>query len=136
MRSYKRIERCIARYLASRYRKVAEIGIGANIDVAVMLRSAGIDVIATDRYLPQGTDLPIPVAVDDIFNPCDSLYRGAEALYAIRPGPEMVPPLIALARRISADLLVYHLGGELHGDGGEVIDCGVILHRYHRAGDA
>jgi len=133
MRSHKRIERCIARYLASRYRRVVEVGIGTNTDVAAMLHSAGVGVVATDRYLPQ--DLPVPVVVDDIFDPTESLFRGAGAIYALRPGVEMVPPMIALARRVSADLLVYHLGGEVYGDGGEVIDCGVILHCYHRAGD-
>jgi hypothetical protein len=53
-------------------------------------------------------------------------------MYAIRPAVEMVPALIALARRLDCDLIVYHLGFERYGNGGEIIDCGVILHRYHR----
>jgi hypothetical protein len=43
----------------------------------------------------------------------------------------MVPPLITLAERTGTDLLVYHLGNEVYGTGGELIECGVILHRYH-----
>jgi hypothetical protein len=42
----------------------------------------------------------------------------------------MIPPLISLARAAGADLVVYHLGFETYGDGGEKIDCGVVLHRY------
>jgi len=67
-----------------------------------------------------------------VFSPDEELYRRADLIYAIRPGVEMVPALIALASRTGADLLVYHLGNEIYGDGGEIIDCGVILHRYHR----
>jgi len=49
----------------------------------------------------------------------------------MRPPPtDMVPPLIDLAKTVGCDLLVYHLGFETYGDGGETIDCGVILHRY------
>ena len=44
----------------------------------------------------------------------------------------MIPPLIALAQQVNCDLLVYHLGFESYGKGGERIDCGVLLHRYHR----
>ena len=60
---------------------------------------------------------------------------GADLVLAIRPGVEMVPPLIALARRCDCDLLVYHLGDEVYLDGGERIPIeGAILHRYHRGG--
>jgi hypothetical protein len=44
----------------------------------------------------------------------------------------MIPPLISLAGRINCDLLVYHLGFELFGNGGEKIECGVLLHRYYK----
>ncbi len=27
---------------------------------------------------------------------------------------------------------VYHLGFEVYGDGGEIIDAGIVLHRYYR----
>jgi len=71
------------------------------------------------------------VARDDVFSPDTGLYQGADLIYAIRPGVEMVPALIALAERTGADLLVYHLGNEVYGTGGEIVDCGVILRRYH-----
>ena len=69
---------------------------------------------------------------DDIFEPDLSLYRGADLLYAIRPAVEMIPPLMAIARAVESDLVVYHLGFEMYGDGGERLDCGIILHRYVR----
>ena len=53
-----------------------------------------------------------PFRVDDVFSPEFSLYEGADVIYAIRPAIEMVPPLLALARAINSDLLVYHLGFE------------------------
>lgn len=76
----------------------------------------------------------LTVVTDDVFEPDIRLYEGADLIYAVRPGVEMVPPLIALADRIDSDLLVYHLGCEIYGgDGGEVVDCGpVLLHRYRR----
>jgi uncharacterized UPF0146 family protein len=132
MRPYKRIERCIALYLAPRYRNVVEIGVGANFEVARALSARGVQVTCTDIH-PQIPPTPdIGFSVDDIFRPNESLYRGADLLYAIRPGVEMVPPMIELARHIDVELLVYHLGNELCGKGGEIIECGVPLHRYHR----
>ncbi len=132
MGDYKHIEALIARYIAARYHCVVEVGVGANTAVARHLAEAGLEVRCTDiREIPPGEGL---VCVsDDIFHPSIDLYRGADLLYAIRPGVEMVPPLIALAHRCDADLLVYHLGNEIYGRGGELIDCGVVLHRYFRS---
>ena len=130
MGSYKRIERLIGDYIRKTYRCVVEVGVGENPGAALMIRDAGIPVRVTDiRPLPSMDG--IRVVQDDIFSPDEGLYRGADLIYAIRPGVEMVPPLIALATRVDADLLVYHLGNEIYGGGGEIIDCGVILHRYH-----
>jgi uncharacterized UPF0146 family protein len=132
MRPYKRIERCIALYIAPRYRKVVEVGVGANFEVADALAQQGIEVTCTDiRYQTSPTP-DIRFYVDDIYQPTKSHYRGSDLLYAIRPGVEMIPSLIDLAREINTDLLVYHLGNELYANGGEVIECGVSLHRYHK----
>jgi len=130
MGSYKRIERLIGEYIGRTYRCAVEVGVGENPAAALMVREAGIPVRCTDIRPPPSMD-GIRVAQDDIFSPDERLYQGADLIYAIRPGVEMVPPLIALATRVDADLLVYHLGNEIYGNGGEIIDCGVILHRYH-----
>ncbi|HUU74636.1 MAG TPA: UPF0146 family protein [Methanoregulaceae archaeon] len=127
---HKHIEHFFGDYIARNYRKVAEIGIGKNITAALIIREEGLDIFCTDIRTEFCRE-DIPVIMDDIFSPRIMLYSGLELIYSIRPAVEMIPPMIALARRVGADLLVYHLGFEGYGDGGELIDCGVILHRYH-----
>jgi len=129
MGSYKHIETCIGEYIAGHYRSVVEVGIGRNITAAQIVHAAGVHIRCTDIRDP-GVPAWLSFRTDDIFQPKHGLYEGAEVIYAIRPAIEMVPPLIALARAINCDLLVYHLGFELFEDGGERIDCGVLLHRY------
>jgi uncharacterized UPF0146 family protein len=131
MGEYKRIERLIGEYIGRNYRSVVEVGAGGNLTAARLIRDAGVPIRCTD-IRPGPPDDGIPVVQDDIFSPDEGLYRGADLVYAIRPGVEMVPPLIAIAMRTGADLLVYHLGNEIYGDGGEILDIGVVLHRYHR----
>jgi len=129
MGSYKHIETCIGEYLVKHYTNAVEVGIGKNMVVARILHDAGLSIRCTDVK-----DLPVPhwltFMIDDIFSPDITRYKGVDVIYAIRPAIEMIPPLIALARTINCDLLVYHLGFESYGNGGEKIDCGVILHRY------
>jgi len=131
MGDYKHIETCIGKYIASHYTRAIEIGIGRNEEAAKIVSSTGALMRCTDVKAP-GISGGLPFFLDDIFSPDDSLYTGAEVIYAIRPAPEMIPPLIRLAERINADLIVYHLGFESYDNGGEIIDCGVLLHRYHR----
>ena len=130
MGPYKRIERLIWDYIKRTYRCAVEIGVGENLAAARIIRDAGVSIRCTDIRSVR-SEPGIPVAEDDVFSPRDTLYEGADLLYSIRPGVEMVPPLIALAERTGADLLVYHLGNEIYGTGGELVDCGVILHRYY-----
>ncbi|MDD1718639.1 MAG: hypothetical protein LUQ25_01140 [Methanoregulaceae archaeon] len=135
MGEYKRIERIVGAYIASRYKNVVEIGVGSNPVAARIIHDNGISVRCTDiRCVPpvQG----IICLEDDIFSPDPALYRGADLIYSIRPAVEMVPPMISLARVVDADLLVYHLGFEYWRDGGELIDCGVPIHLYHRRSEA
>jgi hypothetical protein len=131
MGSYKHIETSIGRYIAAHYASPVEVGVGRNPDAAAIIRAAGIPVRCMDIRdfsLPDG----ITFALDDVFEPDLHFYTGADVIYAIRPAIEMVPPLIALAQRVGCDLLVYHLGFETYQDGGDCIDCGVLLHRYYR----
>ncbi len=132
MGSYKHIETCIGEYMVKHYTNAVEVGIGKNMVVARILHDAGLSIRCTDVR-----DVPVPewltFRIDDIFSPDISWYKGVDLIYAIRPAIEMIPPLIALARTINCDLLVYHLGFESYGNGGEKIDCGVILHRYFQS---
>jgi uncharacterized UPF0146 family protein len=131
MDEYKHIETCIGRYIADNYLHAVEVGIGKNTDAAQILSRAGILLRSTDiKKMPVPDDLAF--ITDDVFSPDISQYLGADVIYAIRPAIEMIPPLIALAERVNCDLIVYHLGFESYGNGGEKIDCGIILHRYFR----
>ncbi|MFA4849877.1 MAG: UPF0146 family protein [Methanoregula sp.] len=130
MGDYKHIETCIGKYIASHYARAIEVGIGRNEEAAKIVSCVGALVRCTDVN-PFGISSSLPFSQDDIFSPDYSLYTGAEVIYSIRPAPEMIPPMIELARRINADLIVYHLGFESYENGGEIIDCGVLLHRYH-----
>ena len=130
MGDYKHIEKCMGNYIASHYTRAVEVGIGRKEDAAIIVSGTGALIRCTDVKTLE-ISCGLPFAQDDIFSPDDSLYTGAEVIYAIRPAPEMIPPLMELAERIDADLIVYHLGFESYENGGEIIDCGVLLHRYH-----
>lgn len=132
MSTPRQTEQEIGRYIAGHYRDVAEVGVGNNFEAALVIREAGVTILCTDiraRDPPPG----IRFVRDDVTRPETNLYRGKDCIYAIRPGEEMMHPLIALASEVGADLLVYHLGFEIYGDGGEIIRVGsVVLHRYVR----
>jgi uncharacterized UPF0146 family protein len=131
MGEYKHIETCIGEYIAAQYDTAVEIGVGKNTTAALIITGAGKTIRCTDICEVPMNGKPA-FAVDDIFDPDPEIYQGTEVIYAIRPAVEMVPPMIALAKRVNADLLIYHLGFECYEDGGERIDCGVVLHRYYR----
>jgi uncharacterized UPF0146 family protein len=129
MGTYKDIEEKFASFIRAHYCCPVEVGIGRNPDVALRLTAAGLPVTATDiveREVPP----PVRFVIDDICAPDISLYRNADLVYAVRPGVEMIPCLMDTARAVGADCIVYHLGNEVYLDGGEVIDAGIILHRY------
>jgi uncharacterized protein len=134
MGSYKHIENSTGGYIASHYLHAVEVGIGKNTTAADMLARAGVLLRCTDvKHLEHPAHLNF--VRDDVFDPDPSLYEGADVIYAIRPAIEMVPPLMAIARMANSDLIVYHLGFEVYENGGERIDCGVILHRYFRSSE-
>ncbi|MDO5843532.1 MAG: UPF0146 family protein [Methanocorpusculum sp.] len=122
------IERCVAEYILKNYTSAVEVGFGGKTTAAEFLVERGVSVLCTDVH---SYDSAVPCVVDDCFEPDLSLYKGADVIYSIRPGCEIVPPMIELARKVGCDLIVYHLGFELFEDGGEKIDAdGVILHKY------
>lgn len=123
------IEKAVGAYIQAHYHSAVEIGFGGKTAAAEILQNAGIPVLCTDVH--EYKDVCVACVVDDCVEPNLSLYRGADVLYAIRPGIEIVPALISLARTVNADLIVYHLGFEIYQSGGESIDLGVcMLHRY------
>ncbi|MDV0441562.1 UPF0146 family protein [Methanorbis furvi] len=123
------IETKVGEYICNHYRSAVEIGFGGKTTAAEIIQHAGIPILCTDIHAYQNT--AVPAIVDDVFTPTLSSYADADVVYAIRPGTEIVPPMIALAERIGADLIVYHLGFELYENGGERLDAdGILLHRY------
>ncbi|WFN37292.1 hypothetical protein L1994_02580 [Methanomicrobium antiquum] len=133
MENHKGIEEKIFSHLKKypKTTKIIEIGIGKNFYVAEKLHHEGYLIKASD--IKKNPDLTsISYRTDDIFSPDISLYTDADLIYSIRPGVEMMPALIEIAKKAECELLVYHLGNEIYKDGGELIDCGVILHRYYK----
>jgi len=103
----------LAEYIALRYRRVAEIGIGNYTAVAEYLASRGVKVIATDiRDVKTNVDF----FIDDIRDPKIELYRGVELVYSIRPPPELFSFIKQLANRIEADCIIKPLHGD-YADG-------------------
>lgn len=100
----------LADYIASKYNKAAEIGIGHFPDVADALLKRGLTVFATDIhpfYFPG-----FRVYADDITSPDLSIYEGTEILYSVRPPPELLPHLIKLGKMIRADIIIKPLSSE------------------------
>jgi uncharacterized UPF0146 family protein len=123
------IEKDIGEYIRDHYLSAVEIGFGGKTIAAEIIRDAGIPILCTDIHPYQTTT--VFTIVDDVFSPTLPYYLGVDVLYAIRPGCEMIPPMMKLAKTAGTELIVYHLGFELYGDGGESIDFKDIqLHRY------
>jgi hypothetical protein len=113
-------------YLSRRYRRVVEVGIGSYPGVARALQDRGLTVTATD--IDPRTE-EVPVVRDDLWEPRLEVYRDAQAIYAIRPPPELLPPLKELARRLAVDLIVKPLAGE-PCDGQLVSTAGSFFYVY------
>ena len=113
-------------YLSRRYRRVVEVGIGTYSRVACALQDRGLIVTATDiNPRTEG----VPVVRDNLWEPRMEIYRDAQAIYAIRPPPELLPPLKKLARRLAVDLIVKPLAGE-PCDGRVVSGDGTFFYVY------
>ncbi|WAI01860.1 UPF0146 family protein [Methanogenium organophilum] len=130
MGNYKHIEEHFSRFIIEHYRSATEVGVGRNFTVAESLAKAGVAVRTTDIF-PQEPPEGIAFLRDDVCAPDTAWYRGSELIYAVRPGIEMMPCIIALARSVNADCVIYHLGNEIYERGGRIIDCGVVLHQYY-----
>jgi uncharacterized UPF0146 family protein len=95
----------------SRYDTLVEVGIGDRHDVALGLAERGCRVTATDIYersLPES----VRFVRDDVTDPDRSIYRGADAVYALNCPPELQRPLASIARTADAVCLFTTLGGD------------------------
>ncbi|MCS7130500.1 MAG: UPF0146 family protein [Archaeoglobaceae archaeon] len=100
----------LAEFIAERYRRVAEIGIGNYTAVAELLASLGVKVIATDV---RKVHTKVDFYIDDIRNPNLEIYRGVELIYSIRPPTELFNYIRALAIKLKADCIIKPLYGDL-----------------------
>jgi uncharacterized UPF0146 family protein len=95
----------------SRASKIVELGVGSRIDVAEKIKKSLplVEVLVTDKdeswVRKHGTGQVRAVA-DDVRFPQTPIYQNASLVYSIQPPFEIVEPMILLARRIGADLLV------------------------------
>ncbi|TKR25632.1 UPF0146 family protein [Natronomonas salsuginis] len=95
----------------SRYETLVEVGIGNRPDVAAGLADRGCRVTATDVYNRSVPDT-VRFVRDDVTDPDSSLYRDADAVYALNCPPELQRPLAEAAGTAGADCLFTTLGGD------------------------
>ena len=133
MGSYKHIETCIGEYIAKNYINAVEVGIGENTEAARILLDAGARVRCTDVKDNAGPEWLcfISMMYFHRISPC----TGSRCHLRDPPCHRNDPPAARACRKIDCDLIVYHLGFESYGNGGEKIDCGVVLHRYYKASE-
>ncbi|CCQ35230.1 UPF0146 family protein [Natronomonas moolapensis 8.8.11] len=94
-----------------RYGALVEVGVGVRPSVAVGLAERDCRVVATDVH-----ERSVPGAVrfvrDDVTDPDLSVYRGADAVYALNCPPELQRPLADVAEAVGTDCLFTTLGGD------------------------
>jgi uncharacterized UPF0146 family protein len=95
----------------SRASKIVELGVGSRIDVAEKIKKhlPMAEVLVTDKdesWVRQHMTSRIRAVADDVRFPQTPVYQHASLLYSIHPPFEIVEPMVLLARRIGADLLV------------------------------
>ena len=94
-----------------RHERLVEVGVGRRSDVAAGLADRGRTVTATDvheRSVPEG----VRFVLDDVTDPDEAVYAGADALYALNLPPELHRPLVALAERVNAACYFTTLGAD------------------------
>ena len=95
--------------------KVVEVGIGFQFKVALRLIELGYEVLAVDwnpESVERARKLGINAVKDDVFNPNLELYRGARAVYSVRPTPEIVAPILELGRKLRVPVYILPLAGD------------------------
>jgi len=94
-----------------RYDHLVEVGVGARPAVAGRLAKRGCRVAATDIY-DRSVPKPVRFVRDDVTDPDPSVYRGADAVYALNCPPELQRPLADVAEAAGAACLFTTLGAD------------------------
>ncbi|SRR6266705_5175815 len=95
----------------SRASKIVELGVGSRIDVAekIKKRLPLAEVLVTDKdeaWVRRHKMGQVRAVADDVMFPQTPIYQDASLLYSIHPPFEILAPMVDLAGRIGADLLV------------------------------
>ena len=104
--------------------KIVELGVGSRIDVAEKIKKhlPLTEVLVTDKdeaWIRKHMTGRVRTVADDVMFPQTRIYQNASLVYSINPPFEIVEPMVALAARIGADLLVVPRSDEqemFHGD--------------------
>ncbi len=110
----------LGKYIKENYqgaRKVVEVGVGHRIDIAieVKMRLPETEVIITDndeKWVRTRRTPKVRAVADDVTYPSLPVYEGAGLIYSLNPPLELVLPMIELARKVGADLLIAPLKDE------------------------
>jgi len=110
----------LVRYIKENYsgaRKIVEVGVGHRIDVALMVKLyiPTAEVIVTDKdekWIRTRKTPKVRAVADDVAFPSMPVYEGAGLIYSLQPPLELVPSMIELAGKVSADLLIAPLHDE------------------------
>lgn len=98
-------------FLAERHPKgkFVEIGVGFNFKVALRLKNLGRKVLVIDwnpEAVKKAQELGLEAYVDNVFSPSLEIYRGAVAIYSIRPTPEIIRPILKLAQLLKIPVYI------------------------------
>src|SRR5437667_4055722 len=109
----------------SRASKVVELGVGSRIDVAERIKKhlPMAEVLVTDKdeaWVRKHKTGQVRAVADDVMFPQTPIYQNASLVYSIHPPFEIVEPMVVLAGKIGADLLVVPRSDQqemFHNDG-------------------
>src|SRR5213594_1019314 len=120
----------------SRASKIVELGVGGRIEVAEKIKKnlPMAEVLVTDKdlaWVRKHVTGRVRAVADDVMFPQTPIYQNASLLYSIHPPFEILAPMVDLAGKIGADLLVVPRSDEqemfLHEDWRKLVRNGRTL---------
>ncbi|WP_456367490.1 UPF0146 family protein [Thermococcus sp.] len=114
--------------------KVVEVGIGFQLKVALRLKELGYDVLAVDwneKAVENARKAGINAVRDNIFSPRLELYKGARAIYSVRPTPEIVASILRLGDALGVPVYMVLLSGDPRPHGMKLVNFrGLAIYVY------
>ncbi|ACX72212.1 Protein of unknown function UPF0146 [Methanocaldococcus vulcanius M7] len=100
-------------------RRIVEVGIGFSFEIAKrLMRYFNVTVVdVNDNAVDKARSLGLDGRKDDIFNPNIEIYKNVGLIYAIRPPRDLQHPILNLAEKIGADVIIRPLLNESPVDG-------------------